>query len=326
MSDVKISQFPYVGNTGYTPIDLLVFVNYLNPTGTTSNTKIDDVKDYVILDSYNYFLPLSGGTVTGSTSFTNGIDTNTISATTYQNLPIDPDTFVTGFTYSDNTFTIKQNNGQPDLSQTINTVTGLTVNGNLDITGNTSTQGLTATTFSSSTVNVGNTTGTPNQVTSFDSTGKLVAGAGQSTSSSFGSSTLTVSNTTTTFTVLPGTSQTITVPSNCFAIITADGGANTTSTLTTSFVSVDIAIFIDGSFPTNGGYRRVSAINPTGSAINSTGIPWSITTTATLSPGFHTIDVRAIYNTSSATSVGMSVSSNNSNSRQAGLYITLIKL
>ena len=52
MSDVKISQFPYIGNTGYTPTDLLVFVNYLNPTGTTNNTKIDDVKDYVILDSY----------------------------------------------------------------------------------------------------------------------------------------------------------------------------------------------------------------------------------------------------------------------------------
>jgi hypothetical protein len=44
-----------------------------------------------------------------------------------------------------------------------------------------------------------------------------------------------------------------------------------------------------------------------------------------LSPGFHTIDVRAIYNTST-TGVSMSVSSNNSNSRQAGLYITLIKL
>lgn len=34
------------------------------------------------------YLPLSGGTVTGSTSFTNGLTANTISATTYQNLPI----------------------------------------------------------------------------------------------------------------------------------------------------------------------------------------------------------------------------------------------
>lgn len=46
-------------------------------------------------------------------------------------IPTFTDTYVTGFTYSNNTFTIKQNYGQPDLSQTINTMTGLTVNGNL---------------------------------------------------------------------------------------------------------------------------------------------------------------------------------------------------
>jgi hypothetical protein len=219
MSDVKISQFPYVGNTGYTPNDLFVFVNYLNPTGTTSNTKIDDFKNFIIIDSYDYFLPLSGGSVTGSTTFTNGLTANTISATTYQNLPkdifvtggtysngsttfinntggtftitgfstttpftggtvsgatnftngltantisattyqnlpVDPDTFVTGFTYGNNVFTIKQNNGQPDLTATINSVTGLTVNGNLNVTGNTSLQGLTATTISATTIYV----------------------------------------------------------------------------------------------------------------------------------------------------------------------------
>ena len=44
------------------------------------------------------------------------------------------DTYVTGFTYQDNVFTIKQNNGQVDLTATINTVTGLTVNGTLSAT------------------------------------------------------------------------------------------------------------------------------------------------------------------------------------------------
>jgi hypothetical protein len=33
------------------------------------------------------YLPISGGTVTGGTNFTNGLTANTISATTYQNLP-----------------------------------------------------------------------------------------------------------------------------------------------------------------------------------------------------------------------------------------------
>jgi hypothetical protein len=61
------------------------------------------------------------------------------------------DTYVTGFTYSNNTFTIKQNNNQSDLTQTINSVTGWTINGNLTVTGNTSLQGLTATTVSATT-------------------------------------------------------------------------------------------------------------------------------------------------------------------------------
>jgi hypothetical protein len=44
------------------------------------------------------------------------------------------DTYVTGFTYSDNVFTIKQNVGQADLTVLINTMTGLTVNGTLSAT------------------------------------------------------------------------------------------------------------------------------------------------------------------------------------------------
>ena len=98
----------------------------------------------------------SGGTVTmfvradGSIS-ANTITATTISATTYQNLPVDPDTYVTGFTYNDNEFVIKQNNGQPDLTVVINSVTGWTVNGDLNVTGNTTLDGLTATTISATT-------------------------------------------------------------------------------------------------------------------------------------------------------------------------------
>ena len=94
MSDIKISQLPYIGKTGYTSTDIIPFVNYINPTGTTSETKIDDIKDYILENSF--FLPLSGGTVTGDTIFQSGLTANTISATTYQNLPIDPDTYTTG--------------------------------------------------------------------------------------------------------------------------------------------------------------------------------------------------------------------------------------
>ena len=109
----------------------------------------------------------TGGTVSGATNFTGGLTGNTISATTYLNLPLDlrltggtysngtilftnnsgqtfnvtglttTDTFVTGFTYSNNTFTISQNQGKTALTATINTVTGLTVSGNIIVTGGT---------------------------------------------------------------------------------------------------------------------------------------------------------------------------------------------
>ena len=77
---------------------------------------------------------VTGLTINGDLSVTGTTSSETISATTYQNLPIDPDTYVTGFSYSNNTFTISQNSGSP-LTSLINTMTGLTINGNLSTTG-----------------------------------------------------------------------------------------------------------------------------------------------------------------------------------------------
>jgi hypothetical protein len=128
------------------------------------------------------YLPLSGGTVSGSTRFTNGLISNTISATTYYNLPTDvfvtggtysngvttfrnntggtftiagfytggTDVFVTGATYSNNNFTYTNNTGGT-FSVLFNSVTGLTINGNLNVTGNTTLNSLTANTISAST-------------------------------------------------------------------------------------------------------------------------------------------------------------------------------
>ena len=54
-------------------------------------------------------LKFTGGTITGSTNFTNGITSNTISATTYQNLPLD--VTVTGGTFSAGTITFTNTTG-----------------------------------------------------------------------------------------------------------------------------------------------------------------------------------------------------------------------
>jgi hypothetical protein len=86
----------------------------------------------------------TGGTVTGATSFTGGLTANTISATTYQNLPTD--VRVTGATYSNNTFTYTNNTGGT-FNVLFNTVTGLTVNGNLTVTGTTTSTTISATTY-----------------------------------------------------------------------------------------------------------------------------------------------------------------------------------
>jgi hypothetical protein len=60
----------------------------------------------------------SGGTFNVSGFYTGGTDNNQ---------------FVTGFTYNNNTFTIGDNSGNT-FNATINTMTGLTINGNLDVT------------------------------------------------------------------------------------------------------------------------------------------------------------------------------------------------
>jgi hypothetical protein len=100
----------------------------------------------------------TGGTVTGATNFTNGLTANTVSATTYFNLPID--IRVTGSSYSNNTFTFTNNTGGT-FSSLFNTVTGLTVNGNLTITGTTSSNSISATTITSDIFN-GNGSGLTN--------------------------------------------------------------------------------------------------------------------------------------------------------------------
>jgi hypothetical protein len=64
------------------------------------------------------YLPLSGGTVTGATSFTGGLTANTISATTYQNLPSTPFLPLSGGTITGQV--IIKDNGTPLIITTDN--------------------------------------------------------------------------------------------------------------------------------------------------------------------------------------------------------------
>jgi hypothetical protein len=121
------------------------------------------------LSDWSLFTPgiFTGGTVSGETNFTSGVTATIFSAGTYLNLPIDntvtggtynpsngsvtftnntggtftvtgfitgfTDIQVTGYTYSANTFTIYDSSGNT-FSATINSMTGLTVNGAISAT------------------------------------------------------------------------------------------------------------------------------------------------------------------------------------------------
>lgn len=143
-------------------------VTGLTSTGTISSNTISATTYQNLPDNVvGNYLPLSGGTVTGNTLFSQGLTASTISASTYQNLPVTADTFTTGFSYSNNTFTINRNQGQPNLTATIDTMSGLTVNGNLTTTTVSATtyqnlpinSTITGGTFSGGTITLTNSTG-----------------------------------------------------------------------------------------------------------------------------------------------------------------------
>lgn len=139
MSDLPISLLPYVGNTGYTNNDLLVFVSYNTITATTSNTTLLQHKEWI----------LSGLT----------------------------DYYITGFTYDNaNTFRIFDNSGST-YQATINITTGLTVNGDFNVTGNATLNNLTANTISATTISggtfIGNGSGLTNVQNIYNADGFL---------------------------------------------------------------------------------------------------------------------------------------------------------
>ena len=102
------------------------------PAGTGTNSNFFEVGSNLYqlkvrdkITSYGGVSNLTGKFLSGTTNGFVAADITTIQGV---------DTYVTGYTYSDNVFTIKQNNGQSDLTSLINAMTGLTVNGTLSST------------------------------------------------------------------------------------------------------------------------------------------------------------------------------------------------
>ncbi len=103
---------------------------------------------------------------------------------------------------------------------------------------------------------------------------------------------------TSSFTVIPGLSQSVTLTSPSKILVSTNGGIQTTSISSNGFSIVDVAIFINGTMMPNGGHQRVNAINNTG--ITEATDNWSMSQFASTSAGVYilpagtyNIDVRA---------------------------------
>jgi hypothetical protein len=120
-----------------------------------------------------------------------------------------------------------------------------------------------------------------------------------------GTGQLAVTNALTQYTLVPGLTQTVTVPAGAKVHVTTSGGVQCTAT-GSAYAVVDLALLVDGDFAT-AAQRRVVAANTAalGQMISS----WSFARTWTLSPGQHTFEVRAVSVDPSAATANVSSAS-----------------
>ena len=141
--NVGTTSIDFDKNDGSTfSVDLSnIDVNDTFVTGGTNNSATDNTNSASIDLLYNqdvapstYNLPYTDTFTTGGT-YNNGTSLITFDQNDGSNFTVDlstidvNDTFVTGFTYNstNNTFTISRNEGEPDLTASIDTVSGLTI-------------------------------------------------------------------------------------------------------------------------------------------------------------------------------------------------------
>lgn len=112
--------------------------------------------------------------------------------------------------------------------------------------------------------------------------------AGQYAGTVFSTGQLVLGEGVTTYTLIPGLSQTITVPANAKVYVSTNGGFQN-SGIGTSYAAADFAIYVDGVASSI--QRRVIAANS--SSLGQIISQWTLSGVFNLSVGSHTIQVRA---------------------------------
>ena len=151
LTATTISATTYLGlptdNNQYLPLSGgTVSGNTYFLNGLTANTFSADTYQGNLVNSISTGVGLSASSSNGNITLINTLPDRTVTLTgstyisisgTYPNFGVNainlPDTFTTGFTYTPttNTFALKRNQGQPDLTAVITAMTGLTVNGTI---------------------------------------------------------------------------------------------------------------------------------------------------------------------------------------------------
>lgn len=145
---------------------------------------------------------------------------------------------------------------------------------------------------------------------------------GQAITEVYGSGQLVVTTSTTTYTLIPGLTQTIVVPSNCKVYVSSTGGMQSTGATSTTYSVVDVGLFCDGVVSTTGGQRRIAIANT--SSLAQLISNWSLIQTYTLAAGSHTFEVKAMSGAPGSSSTN--VSSSSAPQLQGVLTVTIIKL
>lgn len=182
------------------------------------------------------------------------------------------------------------------------------------ITGATGVTGATGATGSAGTAGTNGATGATG-ATGADGT------TGQNIFEVYGTGQLVVTTATTSYTLIPGMTQTINVPAGCAVYVETNGGVQSTGATSATFSVLDIGIFVDGVLSTSGGQRRISIANT--SALAQLIDNWSFGRKYTLAAGNHTFEVKAV--SGAAGSAAANVSSAAAPQLQAVLTVTIIR-
>lgn len=111
---------------------------------------------------------------------------------------------------------------------------------------------------------------------------------GQSANTVFSTGQLVLTAAVTSYTLIPGLTQTITVPANAKVYVSTNGGFQNAGTGTT-YAAADFAVFVDGA--ASSVQRQVVAANTSG--LGQIMSQWTLSGAFSLAAGSHTIQVRA---------------------------------